>query len=185
MSMIAQVHSASPPPDASHSQVDGFVDAMHSYLQSRPFEKLAAYFRLNHPIYSRDPLWGKSFDLLLERSLKKPKKTVEDWTRTLQIARLVEPTCPEWAKIAQTICCFELGDEAEGNALMETMIGSDAQIDDSPSHLMELIRRQLRFGYAREAQITATLSHLLQRYDASSKPPVPKSNAIPLHYIRA
>ncbi|MBS0652038.1 MAG: hypothetical protein JSR39_00780 [Verrucomicrobia bacterium] len=185
MSMIAQVHSASLSPGESHSQADGFADAMHSYLQSSTFEKLAAYFRLNHPIYSRDPIWGKSFDLLLEKCLKKPEKTVEDWTRTLQVARLVEPSCPEWAKIAQAICCFELGDEAEGDALIATMIGSDAQQDASPSHLTELVRRQWRLGYASEAQIAGTFSNVLQRYDAGSQPPVPKSNAIPLHYIRA
>lgn len=185
MSAVGQAHAASPSSGQPAGPIDGFVDAIHTYLTSNPFEKLAAYFRLNHPIFSHDPLWGKSFDLLLERSLKKPEKTVEDWTRTLQIARLVEPTCPEWAKIAQTICCFELGNEAEGNALIATMIGSDAQQDDSPSHLTELVRRQWRFGYASEAQITATFSNVLQRYDAGSQPPVPKSNAIPLHYIRA
>lgn len=186
MSAVAPLPSTNLSSSQIAGSIDGFVDAMDTYLTNNPFEKLSAFFRLNHPIYSPDPLWGKSFDLLLVRSLEKTdKKETDDWERTLQLAELVEPACPEWAKIAQSICFFQLKKKSEGNAIVEKMVANDARKDNPPYHLIQLISRQWQFESENDSRLASAVTALIQSYDAKSKPPIPKSNLIPLYYIRA
>jgi hypothetical protein len=185
MSAVAPLPSTSPSSSQIAGSIDGFVDAMDAYLSSNPFEKLSAFFHLNHPIYSPDPLWGKSFDLLLVRSFQKTDQKDADWERTLQLAQLIEPACPEWAKIAQSICFFQLKKKSEGSAIVEKMVASDASEKNTPSHLIELIRRQWQFDSENDPRLASAVTALIQNYDAKSKPPIPKSNLIPLYYIRA
>lgn len=185
MSAVAPLTSTNLSSSQIAGSIDGFVDAMDTYLTNNPFEKLSAFFHLNHPIYSPDPLWGKSFDLLLVRSLQKTDKKDSDWERTLQLAQLVEPACPEWAKIAQSICFFQLKKKSEGTAIVEKMVANDARKDNPAFHLIELIRRQWQFESENDACLASAVTALIQSYDAKSKPPIPKSNLIPLYFIRA
>lgn len=185
MSIVFLFQSATPSSKWPAVAIDGFVDAMHTYLDTNPCENLSNYFSFNHPIFQHNPLWGKSFDLLIVRSLQNKDEKSVDWEKALQLAQLVEPACPEWAKIAQSICFFQLKKESEGNAIVEQMICSDAQNENSPAHLMELMRRHWEFTSKNDTGLTSLITTLLQTYDQKSPCTLPKSNSIPYYYFRA
>ncbi len=171
---------------SSGAEYQQFCKQIQTHLDNDEFKALDTFFHQSHVRFDSVLVRQKPLDCMLETYLEKPKND-DDCIRAFRLAVMMEnfTYSPRFAKIAQASCYFQLGNETDGNKLVDEMITFDRQNPGSELYISELNQYQQVYESTGNGAMKERIQELRDKYNAKTIGCAPLPNGkLPLGAIR-